>query len=123
MGFHKCTHPSCGFHLPAAYFLPRCPWHMAENASTKAKIAVAVSSGALLAVGWGAAKAVEIWRRSNSRKEVEAGQAQWRKAAQERRSQMDIAADPPTCDGQRLPAEDSPPRPQPASRSSNDRGE
>ena len=76
---HKCAEAGCGFHLPDAYPLPMCPWHMAPGRDRKEK-AVAVAAGlVILGVGYGASKVLEARKQLKQRNAVRQGQERWRK--------------------------------------------
>jgi hypothetical protein len=73
---HKCAEAGCGFHLPDAYPLPWCPWHIPLE---KMKAVGVVAGVVLLGVGYGVSAGVEALKQRKQRNAVREGQEQWRK--------------------------------------------
>jgi hypothetical protein len=80
---HKCAQAGCGFHLPDAYPLPLCPWHIAPGTDRKVKAVAAAAGCVLLGVGYGASKALEAREQLKQRNAVRQGQERWRERKQQ----------------------------------------
>lgn len=93
MAFRKCAEPGCAFHVPQAYPFDRCPWHLTPGSDPVRKVLVVAGAFALLAVGYGVAKAIEGLRTAQREEDIKAGQQRWREMAEERRKPLDSEFD------------------------------
>ena len=79
MAFHKCTAPGCAFSLPDRYPLGRCPWHMVPSSNVHVKALLALAGIVVLGAGYAVAL-VKDWRQTaRESKDLENGQAEWRR--------------------------------------------